>query len=264
MHAAAPSIVVDYRQRPIPAGWVRIVFHISSEAGGGRLWLDLGGGFNERHAVWLPGAKAGRQVTHVMVPKAIMRLRVEIGRTAFEREKQGSPVDPDLCEWPEDYFAEHIWFDRWPDELTVRAIALDPSKGHDARRGDYSAFVMLGVDGRGVIYVEADLARRPTPQMVADGVVTQAARGQLVVFEDQAEDARPHADGAIAQCGDLRVAPLERGEYLDDGFQSRDVLEQLVRHVGNGVHFRLLFGRQRLRVIDLLHQRRWQRGITEL
>jgi predicted phage terminase large subunit-like protein len=100
----------------------------------------------------------------------LMRMRVEIGRTAFEREKQGSPVDPDLCEWPEDYFAEHIWFDRWPDELTVRTIALDPSKGQDARRGDYSAFVMLGIDRRGVIYIEADLARRPTPQIVADGV----------------------------------------------------------------------------------------------
>jgi len=29
--------------------------------------------------------------------------------------------------------------------------------------------VMLGIDTTGVIYVEADLARRPTPQMVADG-----------------------------------------------------------------------------------------------
>ena len=35
--------------------------------------------------------------------------------------------------------------------------------------GDYSALVMLGVDRQGVLYVEADLARRPTPQMVADG-----------------------------------------------------------------------------------------------
>ena len=49
-------------------------------------------------------------------------------------------------------------------------MALDPSKGSDARRGDYSAFVMLGVDAQGLLYVEADLARRPTPQIVADGV----------------------------------------------------------------------------------------------
>ena len=49
-------------------------------------------------------------------------------------------------------------------------MALDPSKGSDAKSGDYSAFVMLGVDRHGIVYVEADLARRPTPQIVADGV----------------------------------------------------------------------------------------------
>ena len=48
-------------------------------------------------------------------------------------------------------------------------LVLYPSKGGDARHGDYSALVMLGVDRHGVIHVEADLARRPTPQMVADG-----------------------------------------------------------------------------------------------
>ena len=99
----------------------------------------------------------------------LMQMRVESGRTAFEREKQGSPVDPDLCEWPESYFEDHIWFDRWPAELVIKTMALDPSKGHDGRRGDYSAYVMLGIDTMGVIYIEADLARRPTPQMVADG-----------------------------------------------------------------------------------------------
>jgi predicted phage terminase large subunit-like protein len=99
----------------------------------------------------------------------LMQMRVESGRTAFEREKQGSPTDPESCEWPESYFAEHIWFDAWPGQLVIRAIALDPSKGRDARRGDYSAYVLLGIDRAGVMYVEADMARRPTPQMVADG-----------------------------------------------------------------------------------------------
>jgi predicted phage terminase large subunit-like protein len=49
-------------------------------------------------------------------------------------------------------------------------MALDPSKGADARGGDYSAYVMLGIGDDGVMYVEADLARRPTTQMIADGV----------------------------------------------------------------------------------------------
>lgn len=100
----------------------------------------------------------------------LMQMRLESGRTAFEREKQGSPVDPDLCEWPEEYFGDHIWCDAWPDGIAVRTIALDPSKGGDARRGDYSAYVILGIQPAGVVYVEADMARRPTPQMVADGV----------------------------------------------------------------------------------------------
>jgi len=125
--------------------------------------------FYERH----------RQALHagaiVLWPEAedlytLMCMRAESGRTAFEREKQNSPINPELCEWPESYFDETIWFDTWPKELVVKTLALDPSKGSDARRGDFSALVMLGVDRQGMIYLEADLARRPTPQIVADGV----------------------------------------------------------------------------------------------
>ena len=102
---------------------------------------------------------------------ALMRMRVEEGRTAFEREKQNSPVDPEKCEWPEEYFGHHIWFEEWPKKLEVRVVALDPSKGADARHGDYSAYVLLGIDSHGVLYVEADLARRPTPEMVDAGAL---------------------------------------------------------------------------------------------
>ena len=100
----------------------------------------------------------------------LMCIRAESGRTAFEREKQNSPIDPDACEWPETYFDERLGFDEWPPQLQLKVLALDPSKGADARHGDFSAFVLLGLDARGLIYVEADLARRPTPQIVADGV----------------------------------------------------------------------------------------------
>lgn len=100
----------------------------------------------------------------------LMQMRIEIGQTAFEREKQGSPVNPEFCEWPESYFGDHIWFEAWPENLLVRTIALDPSKGREAGRGDYSAYVLLGIDTHGVMFVEADIDRRPTPQMVADGI----------------------------------------------------------------------------------------------
>lgn len=100
----------------------------------------------------------------------LMKMRVEEGRSAFEREKQSTPTDTERCEWPDEYFQEHIWFDRWPSELQYKVIALDPSKGGQSRHGDYSAFIVLGIDSQGVLFVEADLARRPTPQMVADGI----------------------------------------------------------------------------------------------
>ena len=100
---------------------------------------------------------------------SLMRMRVDEGRTAFEREKQNSPIDPERCEWPEEYFDHHIWFDQWPEQLQMRVVALDPSKGADARHGDYSAYVLLGVDQHGVLHIEADLARRPTPQHGAAG-----------------------------------------------------------------------------------------------
>ncbi len=100
----------------------------------------------------------------------LMRMRVESGKTTFEREMQGRPLNPQTCEWPEEYFDGDIWFDTWPRDVRLRVMALDPSKGRDATRGDYSALVMMAVDQVGRIYVEADMARRPTPQIVADGV----------------------------------------------------------------------------------------------
>jgi predicted phage terminase large subunit-like protein len=100
----------------------------------------------------------------------LMCMRSESGSTAFEREKQSTPVNPEQCEWPESYFGDWIWFDAWPTDLRLRTLALDPSKGTDARHGDYSAFVLLGIGHDGLLYMEADLARRPSPQMVTDGI----------------------------------------------------------------------------------------------
>lgn len=102
---------------------------------------------------------------------SLMRMRIDDGRTAFEREMQGEPVNPELCEWPEEYFAhDTFWFDEWPASWHVRTLALDPSKGKDAKHGDYSALVWVLYGTDGYIYVDADLKRRPTPEMVTDGV----------------------------------------------------------------------------------------------
>jgi predicted phage terminase large subunit-like protein len=102
---------------------------------------------------------------------ALMLLRATIGSAAFESEKQNNPVNPELCEWPDEYFDwPGFWFDKWPEVLQVKVLALDPSKGRDAKHGDYSAWVGYGRDANGIEYVEADLKRRNTEKILADGV----------------------------------------------------------------------------------------------
>ncbi len=129
---------------------------------------------------------------------ALMCMRVEGGRAAFAREKQGEPFDPALCEWTPEDFGEHIWFDTWPSRTVVRTIALDPSKGSDARAGDYAALVLLAIDEAGLVYLDADLARRPTSQTI-ERTVELCARF------------RPHALGVESnQFQELLADELER------------------------------------------------------
>src|SRR5258708_34456821 len=100
-----------------------------------------------------------------------MRLGASIGRGGCGRGEQGDGVNPEQCEWDATYCdCSDFWFDSWPSGIVLRTLGLDPSKGKDAKHGDYSAFVKLGIDRNQVMYVEADLQRRPTPQIVEDGV----------------------------------------------------------------------------------------------
>ncbi len=101
----------------------------------------------------------------------LMLLRATIGHAAFESEKQSNPLDPSACEWPEEYFDwPGIWFDEWPKSFAVKTLALDPSKGKDAKVGDYSAFVRYVCTTSLVEYVEADLKRRNSEQIIEDAI----------------------------------------------------------------------------------------------
>ena len=105
----------------------------------------------------------------------LMTMRYTEGLNTFKRDKQSLLAAAEAQEWPDSYFDEHIWFDEMPDRRRVRALALDPSKGKDARYSDYSAYVDLSIGFDGLIYVDANLARRGTPQMVEDGVALHMA-----------------------------------------------------------------------------------------
>lgn len=87
-----------------------------------------------------------------------------------DQELDGLFVDVAGAEWPSAYFPDSMWFSDWPHDLVIRSGGLDPSKGKDAKAGDYAATVLLGRCRDGHLWAEADLVRRPTEQII-DGVI---------------------------------------------------------------------------------------------
>ena len=104
----------------------------------------------------------------------LMVMRATEGHTSFESEKQNNPRDPERAEWPEEYLdGEDIHFPSWLPigAYGIRVLTLDPSKGKDAKRGDYSAITRLGVPSdvsERQIHISSDMARRPVEQMLSD------------------------------------------------------------------------------------------------
>lgn len=112
----------------------------------------------------------------------------------FEGNYQQNPRLPGSTEWPASYFdGPGFWFDDWPpmQELEVRVISLDPSKGTDAKTGDYQARIKYGRDRNNVEYVEADLSHRPmTAPRSADG--TQLGEGMIESLVEEVHTFKPH------------------------------------------------------------------------
>jgi phage terminase large subunit-like protein len=97
-------------------------------------------------------------------PDFAAKIQAQYGEGSRQalQEIEGKFVSLDGAEWPADYFGgPGFWFEEWPAWLEVKTMALDPSKGADAKLGDYQALCLYGRDKHGTEYVEFDMARRP-------------------------------------------------------------------------------------------------------
>lgn len=82
---------------------------------------------------------------------------------------QQGPGRHGSTEWPDDYWGDHLWVNEMPASFERGAIGVDPSKGKNAKKGDYSSIEFAGVS-KGLIYVDGTIRRRPSEQIVADGL----------------------------------------------------------------------------------------------
>jgi PBSX family phage terminase large subunit len=84
------------------------------------------------------------------------------------QELDGEFVDKEGAEWPNSHFGDHIWVDDFPKDeyIKIKTLALDPSKGKDARHGDYSAIVRLARDFKGILYCDAVLQRADSERLI--------------------------------------------------------------------------------------------------
>ena len=107
------------------------------------------------------------------------QLEEQYGRRGLlaQQELGGEFVAVEGAEWPPEYFSDDLWFRDWPENFVAKAMALDPSKGKDARahkdgrEPDYSFYVWGGVDTRGTVWLDADGNNtRDTTRMVMDGI----------------------------------------------------------------------------------------------
>lgn len=106
--------------------------------------------------------------------ESLEKMKASIGEYQWSALYQQYPRSGGGTEWPDSYFDnKQLLFDHWPNTINLKTIGVDPSKGAGGKHGDYSAIVKLGRDLDGVLYVEADLARRNSEDIIETVLATQ-------------------------------------------------------------------------------------------
>lgn len=140
---------------------------------------------------------------------------------------QQRPTQNERCEFPGSYFGEHIWVDRIPEGIAAGVVALDPSKGKNAKRGDYQAAVYCGYAGN-TLYVDAAIERVPIGSAVNNTLALAFRYGaRLVAFESnnfQEEAVGPVFDQRLAtnRLHGIRVVTVLHNQSKEGRIQSLD------------------------------------------
>lgn len=166
----------------------------------------------------------------------LMVLRVLIGKVSFESEKQNNPRKPDTVEFPSDYFGDWLrvplaeWPGRW--DYQIKVTSVDPSKGKNAKKGDYSAIIDLGRKDK-LLYAKGDLKRRPVSRIIEDTVA------HCIDFQPDALAIESNAFQELIGDDIIKELAAENLEHIEIHLIENHVNKTVrIRRLGGGLHSR--------------------------
>jgi len=121
---------------------------------------------------------------------ALEQIKTSLGIREFEALYQQNPTAPGATEWPQELFADHIWWDKpWPErsEIVESVLAIDPSKGNEAKVGDYCALVLLARLRDNSVLANPIISRMSS-EVIVDNVLEMAEKYKpsMIVCETNA------------------------------------------------------------------------------
>ena len=169
------GVVIDEAAFCAEDVWARALRPALSDRRGWAMMLSSPNGFNWFHRLFDDAGTDGDWTVfqrptsdNPLVSSAeLAAARRQVGDAAYFQEYGGLFVSVDGAEFPAEYFDDDvIWVPSVPRDCAAKVVALDPSKGKHAKRGDYQASVFVGVyDGKA--YIDAEIGRYPIGPAVA-------------------------------------------------------------------------------------------------
>jgi predicted phage terminase large subunit-like protein len=232
--AALDGVVIDEAAFCDEDVWFKAVPPTIADRLGWALLLSTPNGFNWFHDLFeSAGSDSGWDVFQrptsdnpIINAAELARLKREMPIAAYMQEHEARFTSVAGAEFPGEYFNEGIWCDELPGPIAAVVVAMDPSKGKNPKRSDYTAIVTAGFyDGR--IYVDADLERCPVSRGV-DLAVTRAIKhgATIIAYESNGfqELIGPMLDDRLAghRFHGITIAPIENMTNKEGRIQSLD------------------------------------------
>jgi hypothetical protein len=156
------GLVMDEAGKTAPEAWQESLRPTLADRQGWAIFIGTPKGYNWFHQLYQHAGTAHDWARwqrptwdNPLVPPSEIEAAKRDSPKFFGQEFGARFESLEGAEWPPEYFPDSIWFHEWPRDMVATGLALDPAQGKGEReKGCYAAFVLAGIDPRGVIWLE--------------------------------------------------------------------------------------------------------------